>query len=159
MKTGKDVKIKPVKIKGEEGLVAAKEEALAKESWMKRQKDKMSKLYNGGKGKVDRALKNKWIQKGFLKANGKISKRKLLAWAAVIGVSYYVLKKWLGEPAESEEMKPEWYSVKNIPFDTMWPDAKFWVPHMVEGKLIKGAFTFGEGDVILEQEVNSVDSL
>ena len=74
-------------------------------------------------------------------------------------VHVYVTEKWLGEPAESEEMKPEWYSVKNIPFDTMWPDDKFWVPHMVEGKLIKGAFTFGEGDVILEQEVNSVDSL
>lgn len=74
-------------------------------------------------------------------------------------VHVYVTEKWLGEPVESEEMKPEWYSVKNIPFDTMWPDDKFWVPHMVEGKLIKGAFTFGEGDVILEQEVNIVELL
>lgn len=100
VKKGKEVK--PVKIKGEESLMAAKEEALAKESWMMRQKDRMSKLYNGGKGKIDRALKNKWIQRGFLKASGKISKRKLLAWAAAIGVSYYVLKKWLGSQGIEE---------------------------------------------------------
>ena len=100
---GKESKIKPAKIKGEESLMAAKEEALAKESWMMRQKDRMSKLYNGGKGKIDKALKNKWIQKGFLKTTGKISKRKLLAWAAAIGVSYYVLKKWLGTQGISED--------------------------------------------------------
>ncbi len=74
-------------------------------------------------------------------------------------VHVYVTEKWLGEPVESEEMKPEWYSVKNIPFDTMWSDDTFWVPQMIEGKLIKGAFTFGEGDVILEQEVDSVEVL
>jgi hypothetical protein len=103
VKSGKESKIKPAKIKGEESLLAAKEEALAKESWMMRQKDRMSKLYNGGKGKIDKALKNKWIQKGFLKTTGKISKRKLLAWAATIGISYFVLKNWLGSQGIEED--------------------------------------------------------
>ncbi len=74
-------------------------------------------------------------------------------------VHVYVTEEWSGEPVESEEMKPEWFSVDKIPFDTMWPDDKFWVPQMIEGKLIKGGFTFGEGDVIVEQEVNIVESL
>ncbi len=74
-------------------------------------------------------------------------------------VHVYVTEVWSGEPVESEEMKPEWYSVENIPFDTMWPDDTFWVPFMIDGKLIKGGFTFGEGDVIVEQEVNTVESL
>lgn len=73
-------------------------------------------------------------------------------------VHVFITKVWSGEPLESEEMKPEWYNVGHIPFDSMWPDDKFWVPHMVEGKFIKGAFTFGEGDVILEQDVNFVES-
>jgi hypothetical protein len=102
LKTGKDSKIKP-SIKGEETLTGAKEEALAKESWMKKQKDRLANFYNNGKGKVDRALKNKWIEKGFLKTSGKISKRKLLAWAAAIGVGYYVLKSWLGTQGIEEE--------------------------------------------------------
>jgi 8-oxo-dGTP diphosphatase len=70
----------------------------------------------------------------------------------------YITETWSGEPVESEEMKPEWYKSENIPFDTMWPDDKFWVPHMIEGKLIKGSFTFGEGDVILDQNLNFVES-
>jgi hypothetical protein len=107
LKTGKETKIKP-NIKGEESLTMAKEEALAKESWMKKQKDKLTSIYNNGKGKIDRALKNKWIEKGFLKANGKISKRKLLAWAAAIGIGYYLLKGWLGgQGIEVETLTPE----------------------------------------------------
>jgi hypothetical protein len=72
---------------------------------------------------------------------------------------YFITEDWSGDPIESEEVKPQWYSVNNIPFDVMWPDDKFWVTHMIEGKLIKGAFTFGEGDVIVEQEVNVVETL
>lgn len=74
-------------------------------------------------------------------------------------VHTYITENWSGEPIESEEMKPEWYKSENIPFDTMWPDDKFWVPHMIEGKLIKGAFTFGEGDVVIDQGVQFVESL
>ncbi len=74
-------------------------------------------------------------------------------------VHTYVAEVWSGEPVESEEMKPEWYKSDVIPFDTMWPDDKFWVPYMIEGKLIKGAFAFGEGDVVIDQEVQCVESL
>jgi hypothetical protein len=107
LKTGKETKIKS-NIKGEESLTTAKEQALAKESWMQKQKDKLIGFYNNGKGKVDKILKNKWIERGFLKTNGKISKRKLLAWAAVIGVGYYVLKSWLANQGiEVETLTPE----------------------------------------------------
>jgi hypothetical protein len=98
----KETKIR-TNIKGEESLTPAKEQALNKESWMQKQRDRFSKYYSGGKGKVDKVLKNKWIERGFLKANGKISKRKLLAWAAVIGVGYYVLKSWLEGQGIQEE--------------------------------------------------------
>ena len=73
-------------------------------------------------------------------------------------VHVFTTEKWSGDPIESEEMKPEWYTIDEIPFDVMWPDDKFWVPEMVAGKLIKGGFTFGEGDVIIKQELNFVDS-
>lgn len=73
-------------------------------------------------------------------------------------VHVYITETWQGDPVESEEMKPEWYQVSEIPFDTIWPDDKFWIPQMIDGKLIKGAFTFGEGDVILEQDIIVVDS-
>ena len=31
-----------------------------------------------------------------------------------------------GEPVESEEMRPQWYSEDAIPFDKMWADDIFW---------------------------------
>lgn len=72
-------------------------------------------------------------------------------------VHVFVAEIWMGEPTESEEMRPEWFSAENIPFDTMWPDDKFWLPQVVQGKYIQGAFTFGEQDAILEQEVREVE--
>ncbi len=74
-------------------------------------------------------------------------------------VHVYFCEGWENEPTESEEMKPEWFDVEKIPFSEMWPDDPFWLPKVIDGHLIKAAFTFGEGDVILDQQVESVESL
>jgi 8-oxo-dGTP pyrophosphatase MutT (NUDIX family) len=68
----------------------------------------------------------------------------------------YFCESWEGEPAESEEMKPAWYSVSQIPFESMWPDDPFWLPRVIAGETISADFTFGEGDVILQKEVSAV---
>lgn len=78
-------------------------------------------------------------------------------WSQTVHV--YVSEEWEGEPTESEEMNPKWYSVHEIPYEIMWPDDIFWVPDMMSGKKIKAAFTFGPGDVILEKEVQLLDVL
>jgi hypothetical protein len=41
----------------------------------------------------------------------------------------------------------------------MWPDDIFWLPKVLEGELIKAAFTFGEKDAILDQKVETVGAL
>lgn len=79
------------------------------------------------------------------------------AWNQVVHI--YFSEAWDGEPTESEEMAPKWYKVSELPFDSMWPDDKFWLPKALEGKLIQGAFTFGEGDIILDQKLDFVESL
>lgn len=70
-------------------------------------------------------------------------------------VHVYLGEKWNGDPTESEEMKPQWFSVEQIPFETMWPDDKFWLPRVIAGEQVQGSFTFGDGDVILEQKVET----
>lgn len=47
-----------------------------------------------------------------------------------------------GEPSESEEMKPEWFDVDNIPFDNMWHSDTLWLPLLLEGKSFRGAFHY-----------------
>ena len=79
------------------------------------------------------------------------------AWNQLVHV--YTTDKWSGEPTESEEMNPKWFAVADIPFEKMWPDDRFWLPHMLAGKLVRAEFTFGEGDVILDKKVEAVPEL
>ncbi len=74
-------------------------------------------------------------------------------------VHVYFAEKWEGEPIESEEMKPEWFKIGDIPFKDMWPDDPFWLPKVIAGDFVRASFTFGDGDVILKQRVEVVDEL
>lgn len=74
-------------------------------------------------------------------------------------VHVYCTEEWFGEPQESEEMKPEWFKVDEIPFDKMWADDIFWLPEVLKGNLIKASFTFGVDDNVIDQEVSIVDKL
>lgn len=77
-------------------------------------------------------------------------------WAQLCHV--YFCTEWVGNPTESEEMKPEWFSVDSIPYNTMWPDDILWLPLALDHKSLKAQFSFGEGDIILNQEITIVDS-
>jgi len=67
--------------------------------------------------------------------------------------------KFSGIPTESEEMKPEWFDIKEIPFSQMWTDDPFWMPLFLENKKFKGKFVFDENDNILEKELNEVENI
>jgi len=40
----------------------------------------------------------------------------------------YIVNEWEGTPSESEEMKPEWFNINDIPYDKMFPDDSYWLP-------------------------------
>ena len=77
------------------------------------------------------------------------------AWNQKVHV--YFSEIWDGEPSESDEMKPQWFTNQEIPFDTMWPDDEFWIPEVLSGKLVRASFIFGEGDVIQKKEIQIVE--
>ena len=52
-------------------------------------------------------------------------------------VHFFQALDFLGEPVETEEMKPKWFDVDKIPFDQMWPGDKFWIPLFLAGKKFK----------------------
>ncbi|MBI5153156.1 MAG: 8-oxo-dGTP diphosphatase [Parcubacteria group bacterium] len=61
-----------------------------------------------------------------------------------------------GEPMESEEMRPEWFHVDEIPFHAMWADDKHWMPLLLADKKFKGRFVFDDQDQMLEHVLNEV---
>ena len=69
-------------------------------------------------------------------------------------VHVFTVENWKGEPVESEEMSVEWHDFDKIPFDRMWDDDKHWLPKVLDGKKVKGKFSFGEDNSSLDaQEV------
>lgn len=66
-------------------------------------------------------------------------------------VYVYTCTKWAGEIKESEEMRPEWFDIKQIPYDKMWPDDPFWLPKIIDGEMVKMSFVFGADGKIKSQ--------
>ncbi len=59
-------------------------------------------------------------------------------------VNIFLITAWQGTPAETEEMKPEWFVIDKIPYSQMWPDDQYWLPLVLSGKKIRGEFYFTE---------------
>lgn len=77
----------------------------------------------------------------------------------ILQVHIFRSDNFLGEPTESEEMKPQWFHIDEIPFNEMWPDDIYWMPLFLDGKKFKGKFLFGESDVILKQKLIEVKEI
>ncbi len=61
-------------------------------------------------------------------------------WNQVVHV--FLARSWKGEPAESNEMKPAWFSASQIPFERMWQDDSHWLPLVLGGARVRASFTF-----------------
>ena len=46
-------------------------------------------------------------------------------------VNIFFVTKFSWEIKESEEMKPYWFKLGNIPYDKMWEDDKIWLPKVL----------------------------
>jgi 8-oxo-dGTP diphosphatase len=55
-----------------------------------------------------------------------------------------------GIMAETEEMRPDWFPVAEMPLGKMWPDDEFWLPGVLAGGEVWKRFGF-DGDVITSE--------
>jgi 8-oxo-dGTP diphosphatase len=59
-------------------------------------------------------------------------------------VSIFLASKWQGEPKESDEMKPFWFELDKVPYETMWQDARHWIPIILQGNRVQALISFEE---------------
>lgn len=74
-------------------------------------------------------------------------------------VHTYFVDTWEGEPQETEEMKPFWFLLEDIPYEKMWADDIHWMPRVFAGEHLAGEVTFKEdGKTIDTMQWNTVTS-
>src|SRR3989344_2534249 len=71
----------------------------------------------------------------------------------ILEVHIFKSNNFSGEPIESEEMKPQWFHIDEIPFTSMWPDDKYWFPLFLQDKKFRGKFLFDDSDKILSMNL------
>jgi 8-oxo-dGTP diphosphatase/2-hydroxy-dATP diphosphatase len=74
----------------------------------------------------------------------------------ILEVHVFKVLEFVGEPVETEEMKPQWFNVRAIPFKDMWKDDIYWLPIFLKGKKFKGRFVFDTDHNVLEHHVEIV---
>ncbi|KAJ8679025.1 hypothetical protein QAD02_014812 [Eretmocerus hayati] len=62
-----------------------------------------------------------------------------------------------GQITESEEMQPQWYDVKDIPYEKMWLDDTYWYPYMLRSEPFKGYFLYRGMDHIVHHKIEKLD--
>lgn len=77
----------------------------------------------------------------------------------VLEVHLFRATDFTGEPQETEEMRPQWFHIDEIPFDTMWPDDRHWMPLFLAGKKFKARFIFDAADVMIDHSLLEADDL
>jgi 8-oxo-dGTP diphosphatase/2-hydroxy-dATP diphosphatase len=77
----------------------------------------------------------------------------------ILQVHIFRADNFLGEPAESDEMKPQWFVTDKIPYENMWSDDKYWLPLFLRGQKFTGKFWFGENDQVIKQELTEVSEI
>jgi len=77
----------------------------------------------------------------------------------VVRMHIFRAERCEGEPTESEEMRPRWFPVGELPFGEMWPDDPYWMPLFLAGKKFQGRFRFDRQDRLLGYELEEAADL
>lgn len=62
----------------------------------------------------------------------------------------FIATEWEGELRETEEIKPVWFPINKMPFDRMWDDAKYWIPRVLEGQIVKDEYLYNEEMLVID---------
>ncbi|XP_073409841.1 oxidized purine nucleoside triphosphate hydrolase isoform X2 [Dendrobates tinctorius] len=125
--------------------------------------------WNGFGGKVQQgetieeaAKRELWEESGLttdsLQKIGNI-KFEFVGSTELLDVHIFRADEFRGEPAESEEMRPKWFSLDQIPYDGMWPDDCIWLPLLLQKKKFLAYFKFEGHDKILDYNLEEVDDV
>jgi 8-oxo-dGTP diphosphatase len=68
-------------------------------------------------------------------------------------VEIFTTADWVGQAAESDEIRPQWFPVAALPFDRMWQDAAHWLPRVLAGERLTATFTYADDNEAIAAHV------
>ena len=68
-------------------------------------------------------------------------------------VHVFKVREFSGEPVETEEMRPRWFNLDEIPFTAMWQDDAHWFPYFLRDRAFTARFSFDGDDKVIDFEV------
>lgn len=75
-------------------------------------------------------------------------------WSQVVHA--FVTRRWEGEAWESREIVPTWFAIDEIPYERMWDDCHYWLPHILNGERLRARFEFNaDNDTIGSYDIES----
>ncbi|MFC1612903.1 8-oxo-dGTP diphosphatase [Patescibacteria group bacterium] len=121
----------------------------------------------GGKLQENESIQSAAIRETMEEANIEplnISKRAVFNFmfegdSDILEVHLFTTDQYDGEPIETEEMRPKWFNVSDIPFSLMWPDDKHWMPLLLQGKNFQGDFYFKDDKTMLCHWLSELDKI
>jgi 8-oxo-dGTP pyrophosphatase MutT (NUDIX family) len=67
----------------------------------------------------------------------------------IVELHIFSVMQYAQEPIESDEMHPQWFDYADIPYDKMWPDDRYVLPLLFEGKDFTGTFFLKDPHTIM----------
>ncbi|ABP00789.1 predicted protein [Ostreococcus lucimarinus CCE9901] len=74
-------------------------------------------------------------------------------------VHVFHCSRYDGEIAASDEMRPEWFDLDDVPFENMWADDPYWWPLFLEEKEFVGTFTFTNTTTLVDYWIRETKDL
>jgi 8-oxo-dGTP pyrophosphatase MutT (NUDIX family) len=116
----------------------------------------------GGKVEPEESITNAALRELF-EESGIGAKLKDLKKSAVINyysplfgndeVHVFYLTNWAGDAIETEEMRPQWFSLDAIPYENMWNSDAIWLPKILNREIFTAEFWYNEDNEIIKYSI------
>jgi 8-oxo-dGTP pyrophosphatase MutT (NUDIX family) len=67
----------------------------------------------------------------------------------------FIARDVQGDPVETEEMRPQWYALDQVPYALMWEDDPLWLPDVLAGGRVDRAFYFNADGKLMPEQAGS----
>ena len=74
-------------------------------------------------------------------------------------MSVFVAQNYVGEIVETDEMRPKWFNISDIPYEKMFEDDKIWLPEILKGNKLNAKFVFDKDFKMISSKVEIVNKL